>query len=167
MLLFDHRSFQQGKRPIGVTIIATWYLLSGGLLILGGGIALTMLVVSVLPILDSDSTGMGGIVALVFVFTAILGLVLGPIYTVAGLGLLKMKRWGIWSCISISALSGILSLYALLSIFSKIIFGFSSAYEGKQAFASALWSGINIIIAIVIVQYLIAFQKSLTMRRRS
>jgi hypothetical protein len=165
MPLFDQRAFRQGKRPLGVTIIATWFLLSGGLSILSGGIALTMLVASILPSLDSDSTGMGGIIAFVFGLIAILGLVLGPIFAVAGLGLLKMKRWGIWSCIAISALSGILSFYALLSLFSKIIFGFSSAWEAKQAFASVLQSGISIAIAIVVIKYLIAFQRNLASAR--
>jgi hypothetical protein len=161
---FDQHSLRQGKRPLGVTIIATWFLLSGGLAMLSGGIMLTMLVVSIFPSLDSDSTGMGGIVALIFGLGGVLGLLLGLTYSIAGLGLLKMKRWGIWSCITISALSVILNCYGFLSLFLKAILRFSIT---KETFTSAIWYSISLAITITIVRYLIAFQRSLTPARFS
>jgi hypothetical protein len=85
---------QRQHRPLGVTLLSIWFLLSG-ILILLIGIGSILLVMSIFTP-SSEIEGPRAVVgAMVFSLLGGAGSILGFTTTLSGLGLVLMKRWGL------------------------------------------------------------------------
>ncbi len=82
-------------RPLGITILAVLALLAGFVLLVGGSLSL---LVTAIPGLTS------GEVQLIQALGAVM-IVLGILYLVGGVGLLRLTLWGWWLAILASVIS--------------------------------------------------------------
>jgi hypothetical protein len=86
---------QRQHRPVGVTLISIWFLLSGILTLLIGIVSILLVMAIFTP--SSDIEGPRAVVGAIAVsFLGGAGTILGLTTTLSGLGLIMMKRWGLW-----------------------------------------------------------------------
>jgi uncharacterized membrane protein (DUF2068 family) len=92
------RHLPQRRRPLGLSITAVWFLLSGLAISSGSVWMIISQIVSIQESSHSTSHTAGAAVILGYMAIAIMGitLIFGSMSIIAGIGLLKMKAWGFW-----------------------------------------------------------------------
>jgi hypothetical protein len=134
--------YPRQPRPLGVTLISIWFLLSGMLILLGGIVSILLVISMFTPSseIEGPSAAVG---AILFSFLGGAGSVLGVTTTLSGWGLVLMKRWGLWCS------------YATLALWIAFSIGLTAfTWRAPDNLMMFLANAISIVISVSIIIYL-------------
>jgi uncharacterized membrane protein (DUF2068 family) len=160
-----HRS--QRRRPLGLSITAGWFLLSGLAISAGSVWTIISQIVSIEESSRSTSHTAAALVVLGYIAVVAMGMTLlfGGMSMIAGIGLLKMKAWGFWlgmiSAITFAYVNFNI-LWSKLDLIIRYSHPSSSIIQSLAVFALPFMAGIGISVAITLYLYKI---RSIILRR--
>lgn len=154
------RHLPQRRRPLQLSITAAWFLLSG--LTISAVSACIIIFWQVLSIDESfhstsPTARFADVIGHAFLTFMGLTLILGSISIIAGMGLLKMKQWGLWLSMFLAIPSAFINFNILLSNFNLLIRPFNS--PSFHLILIFLLACTNIAISTSIATYLFKIRK--------